>query len=254
MAFSDLTCHLEDIGIGVFCCTVLSNSQETKFGSSNQEASPSAGKNTRIVLVPCRAWKCVPTAIPSGVNTSEVPGCHLFWKIRSQWGSQKLLHVLVSYKLTANLSVYNLFLAQWIVTILSEGFKPDNFQPHNSLKLRFTNVQSLCSNFVESESFHEPNSPDIFALHEKNLYDSIDSGNFSGRGYLPLIHKVSNTYTWSCNLFDRSTFFCMGLITRKLWRFLLMFLTGLTSLSVLFLFHLSIAFFVILHGFSFYFI
>ena len=160
----------------------------------------------------------------------------------------------MSYKLTACLSVFNLFLTQWIETILSEGFKPGNFQPHNSLKLRFTNVQGLCSNFVESESFHESNSPDIFALHETNLDDSIDSGNFSGRGYLPLIHKVSNTHAWSCNLFDRSTFFCMGLITRKLWRFWLMFLTGLTSLNFLFLFHLSITFFIILHGFSFYFI
>ena len=86
LAFSDLTCHLEDIGIGVFCCTVLSNSQETKFGSSNQEASPSAGKNTRIVLVPCRAWKCVPTAISGGVNISEVPGCHLLQQMRAQCG------------------------------------------------------------------------------------------------------------------------------------------------------------------------
>ena len=58
-------------------CTVLPDSKETKLGSSDQEASPSAGKNAGIVLVPCRAWKCVPTAISGGVNISEVPRCHL---------------------------------------------------------------------------------------------------------------------------------------------------------------------------------
>ena len=58
-------------------CTVLPDSKETKLGSSNLEAFPSAGKNTRIVLAPCRAWKCVPAAISSDVDISEVPGCHL---------------------------------------------------------------------------------------------------------------------------------------------------------------------------------
>ena len=51
-------------------CTVLPDSKETKLGSSDQEASPSAGKNTRIVLVPCRTWKCVPTTISGGVDIS----------------------------------------------------------------------------------------------------------------------------------------------------------------------------------------
>ena len=53
------------------------DNKETEHGSSNQEASPSAGKDTGIVLVPCCAWKCVPTAISGGVDISEVPGCHL---------------------------------------------------------------------------------------------------------------------------------------------------------------------------------
>ena len=58
-------------------CTVLPDSKETELESGNQEASPSAGKNTRIVLVPCCAWKSVPTAISVGVDISMVPGCHL---------------------------------------------------------------------------------------------------------------------------------------------------------------------------------
>ena len=53
------------------------DSKEIKLGSSDQEAFPSAGKNTGIVLVSCCAWKCVSTAISSGVDISEVPGCHL---------------------------------------------------------------------------------------------------------------------------------------------------------------------------------
>ena len=57
---------------------------------------------------------------------------------------------------------------------------------HNSLKLSFTNIQGL-SNFVDCKSFLESNSPDILALCETNLDDSIDSGNFSVRGYLSLI-------------------------------------------------------------------
>ena len=49
------------------------HTKETELGSSDQEASPPAGKNTRIVLVPYRAGKCVPTVISGGVDISEVP-------------------------------------------------------------------------------------------------------------------------------------------------------------------------------------
>ena len=37
--------------------------KETELESSKQEAVASAYKNSRIVLVSCCAWKCVPTAI-----------------------------------------------------------------------------------------------------------------------------------------------------------------------------------------------
>ena len=80
------------------------------------------------------------------------------------------------------------------MTILSKSCKPDNFELHNSLKLSFTNIRGLRSNFVDCESFVESNSPDILALCETNLDDSIDSGNFSVRGYLPLIRKDSGTH------------------------------------------------------------
>ena len=73
------------------------------------------------------------------------------------------------------------------MTILSKACKPENFESHNSLKLSFTNIRGLSLNFVDYESFFESNYPDILALCETNLDDSIDSGNFSVRGYLPLI-------------------------------------------------------------------
>ena len=57
--------------------------------------------------------------------------------------------------------------------IISKACKSDNFELHNSLKLSFTNVPGLRSNY---------------------LRDSIDSGNFSVRGYLPLIRKDSGTH------------------------------------------------------------
>ena len=82
------------------------------------------------------------------------------------------------------------------MAILSKGCKPDNFEPHNSLQLSFTNIRSLRSNFVDCESFLELNSPDILVLCETNLDDSIDFGNFSVKGYLPLIRKDSFTHMY----------------------------------------------------------
>ena len=43
--------------------TVPPDSRETELASSDQEASPSTGKNTGVVLVPCCVRKCVPTAL-----------------------------------------------------------------------------------------------------------------------------------------------------------------------------------------------
>ena len=50
--FSDLICHLHDMGISAFWLDCAADSKETKLGTSNQEPL-SAGKNTRVVLVPC---------------------------------------------------------------------------------------------------------------------------------------------------------------------------------------------------------
>ena len=60
LPFSDLTCHLEDTVIDVSGCTVLPDHKEAKFGSSDQEVSPSASKNTGEVLVPCSCMEVCP--------------------------------------------------------------------------------------------------------------------------------------------------------------------------------------------------
>ena len=80
------------------------------------------------------------------------------------------------------------------MVILSKVCKPDNFESQNSLKLSFMNTVGLCLNFVHCKSFFESNSPYILALCETNLDDSIDSVNFSVRGYFPVIWRDSGTH------------------------------------------------------------
>ena len=53
------------------------------------------------------------------------------------------------------------------------------------------NIWCLLSNFIDSKSFLESNSPDIFALCETSLDDSIDSSNLFARNYLPFVWKYS---------------------------------------------------------------
>ena len=95
----------------------------------------------------------------------------------------------MSHELTAYLSLFDLILTQ--LAILSKEFEPYNFKSPNSLKLSFTNIWGLCSNFVEYESFFDSNFPNILGLCETHLDDSIDSGNFSLTDYLPLKWKDS---------------------------------------------------------------
>ena len=91
-------------------------------------------------------------------------------------------------------SIFYLFKLNELMAILSKACKLDNFESHNSLKLSITNIRGLRSNFVDCKSFLESKSPNILALFETNLDDSIDSDNFSVKGYLPLIRKDSSTH------------------------------------------------------------
>ena len=88
------------------------------------------------------------------------------------------------------------------MAILLKGCKPDNFESHNSLKLSFTNIRGLRSNFVECESFLESNSSNILARCETNLNDSVDSV----RGYLPLIRNDSITHMHNLPFYVKKDF------------------------------------------------
>ena len=58
-------------------CNVPPDSKETELGSSNQEAFPSAGKNTVVVLVPCSTMEVRLYSYFGCVDIFEVPGSHL---------------------------------------------------------------------------------------------------------------------------------------------------------------------------------
>ena len=141
------------------------------------------------------------------------------------------------------------------MAILSKACKPDHFESHNSLKLSFTNIWGLCSNFVDCESFLESNSPDILALCETNLDDSIDSGNFSVRDYLPLIRKDSSTHMHGLAVYVKEGLpFAQDLsLEKSAVSYLCFWPALLDSVSYLF-FPLLIPFFVFVYSFWFYFI
>ena len=111
----------------------------------------------------------------------------------SQWESQKLLQGLVSHELTAYLSIFNLFnlsTLRWY------------YQKHVN--------QIILNCKLSKAELYEYSRPSFefcwlwifpwiklsrhLALCEINLDDSINSGNFSVRGYLPLIRKDSVTH------------------------------------------------------------
>ena len=113
----------------------------------------------------------------------------------------------MSHELTNYLSIVGLFK---VMAILSKACKPDNFESRNSLKLSFTNIRGLCSNFVDCESFLESNTPDIL-------------GNFSVRGYLPLIQKDSGTHMHGLAVYVKEGLPFVGAYLKKTLRILTVF-------------------------------
>ena len=83
LALSGLTCHLEDT-VFFWLFPLPPNVTESELGSSNQEASTSVRKKTQVVLVPCRTWKCVPTANSGDADLLEVPGSHFLRQMSFQ--------------------------------------------------------------------------------------------------------------------------------------------------------------------------
>ena len=56
---------------------------------------------------------------------------------------------------------------------------------------------------VGCESFLESNSPDIFALCEIKLENSIDASNFSVKGWIRLFYSCA----WSCSFYGKGISF-----------------------------------------------
>ena len=67
------------------------NNKETQLGnSSDQEASPSSGKEIGVVLALCRKKERILPAISGNVVIPEVPWCHLFREMSTRLRLQKL--------------------------------------------------------------------------------------------------------------------------------------------------------------------
>ena len=139
------------------------------------------------------------------------------------------------------------------MTILSKVCKPDNFESHNSLKLSFTNYAAFVHLLIVNISLNQTLLTFLLYVRQTWMIDWCKQflcerlSSFNPKGF-------KYWYAWSRSLCEGRTSFFTGRISRKLCRFLLMFSTGFTSLSVLLLFSLSITFFVFMHGFRFYFI
>ena len=101
LAFPDLTCHLQDMRIGVALSRLIVGRQILEVATKrllHKQAS--------------RTWKCVPTSISGCVDISEVPGRRWLQQMSSQWELQIILQELVSHQLTSYLSVFDTFLSQ----------------------------------------------------------------------------------------------------------------------------------------------
>ena len=140
----------------------------------------------------------------------------------------------MSHELTVYLSDLPLSRLNEIV-IFSEACKPENLEFHNSLKLGFTSISGFCSTLFGYNSFLEANFPDILALSDTNLDDSIDSCNFSMREYFLLIQKDSVTHMYGLAVYMKERFpfpLDLSLENSQDFYFWLYFIQCLTSFSL----------------------
>ena len=91
-------------------CTVLPESKEIKLESSDQEVSPLAGKNTKVVLVPCLCMEVRPYSYFWWCGYFRGPWISF---VTTDEFSVKVVKItlqgLVSHELTAYLSIFNIF-------------------------------------------------------------------------------------------------------------------------------------------------
>ena len=135
-------------------CTLSPDSKETKLGSSD-EASPSAGKKYRGSFSAMSRMEVCPYSYFWWYGYLRGPG--LSFVKTDKFSVGVTIFFFKNWCLMNSLPTFLFltFLTQWTMAILSKGCKPDIFESHNSLKLNFTNIPDLRSNFVECESFLE---------------------------------------------------------------------------------------------------
>lgn len=84
--------------------------------------------------------------------------------------------------------------------------KPVNQQKSpRDLSISFSNIRGLRTNFTQCEAYLSSASPDILALCETNLDESISSSSFFVPGYLPLIRLDSNTHMHGLGVFVKDS-------------------------------------------------
>ena len=172
----------------------------------------------------------------------EVPGCHLVQQISSKRGSQKLFQGFSSHKFIAYLSISNLF---WLSELWSYYQKDVN-----QITLNYATFQSLAFQIFEAKKFFQKfcwllmfpwinlswqfcsmwDKPWWLNYFWQFLREASSSFNLKGFYY---------SYAWSCRLCERKAFFCLGLISRKLHRFLCFQLLYLTHCLTSFLLYWS---------------
>ena len=136
------------------------------------------------------------------------------------------------------------------MTIVSNVCKPDNLESYNSLKLSFTNIWGLHSNYVGCE--HSLNQTfQIFLLmwHKRGRLNWFQQflGEVLPSFYLTFKRILLLIYIL-LKYMQRVTSFSTRLTLRKLWRFLFLFWTGFSSIGVV-LFALSITIYLFVHSF-----
>ena len=124
------------------------------------------------------------------------------WQVSSQWGLQKLLQARISTWETYRLAFWFLPFF-WLneMVVLSKTFEPDSSESYISLKLSFSIIWGLSTNFVRCESFLDSNSPDVLALYETTWMT-------------PLILAI---FLWGVT--SNSTGLCYSMILQFMWRF-----------------------------------
>ena len=90
-------------------CTVPPDSKEAALGSSDQEDSPLAGKNTGVVLVPCSRMKLRPCSCFRWSGYFRGPWMLFVTTDEFSVKVTKITLRLMSHELIAYFSIFNLF-------------------------------------------------------------------------------------------------------------------------------------------------